>query len=236
MALKGVVRPSDAVKAVDRGFDAVWVSNHGGRQLETAPATVDVLSSVRAALGGAEAWAAAKAAEEEARAAFAAEEAAAKAAAKATPGTAASAIDRSVSRADSNVSSRAAKAAAAAAAAAAPTMAVSAKTGLPVEVIADGGVQRGTDILKLLALGPTASRWENRTCTACARAARPGCIRRWTFYGWSWSARWGCSGVGTVGELRERMARGGAGSTTRRERQRLSGRGRAREGIRGGLF
>ena len=61
VALKGVVRPSDAVKAVDRGFDAVWVSNHGGRQLETAPATVDVLSSVRAALGGAEEWAAAKA-------------------------------------------------------------------------------------------------------------------------------------------------------------------------------
>ena len=52
VALKGVVRPDDALRAVERGFDAVWVSNHGGRQMETAPATVDVLPSVREALGG----------------------------------------------------------------------------------------------------------------------------------------------------------------------------------------
>ena len=35
VALKGVVRPSDAVKAVDRGFDTVSVNNPGGRQPET---------------------------------------------------------------------------------------------------------------------------------------------------------------------------------------------------------
>ena len=57
VALKGVVRPDDALRAVERGFDAVWVSNHGGRQMETAPATVDVLPSVREALGGFRAWA-----------------------------------------------------------------------------------------------------------------------------------------------------------------------------------
>ena len=66
VALKGVVRPSDALKAVDRGFDAVWVSNHGGRQLETAPAPIDVLPSIRDAMGGVGAWHAAKTAEEDA--------------------------------------------------------------------------------------------------------------------------------------------------------------------------
>ena len=57
VALKGVVRPDDALRAVDCGFDAVWVSNHGGRQLETAPAPIDVLPSIRDALGGMRAWA-----------------------------------------------------------------------------------------------------------------------------------------------------------------------------------
>jgi len=36
LSLKGVVRPDDAVKALDHGFNSLWVSNHGGRQLETA--------------------------------------------------------------------------------------------------------------------------------------------------------------------------------------------------------
>jgi hypothetical protein len=51
-ALKGVVRPDDAMRAVEAGFDAIWVSNHGGRQLETAPAPIDVLPSIREALVG----------------------------------------------------------------------------------------------------------------------------------------------------------------------------------------
>jgi L-lactate dehydrogenase (cytochrome) len=50
-ALKGVVRPDDAVRAVGLGFSTIWVSNHGGRQLETAPATIDVLPSIRNAVG-----------------------------------------------------------------------------------------------------------------------------------------------------------------------------------------
>jgi isopentenyl diphosphate isomerase/L-lactate dehydrogenase-like FMN-dependent dehydrogenase len=33
------------------GFSAIWVSNHGGRQLETSPATIDVLPSIRDAVG-----------------------------------------------------------------------------------------------------------------------------------------------------------------------------------------
>ena len=51
IALKGVVRPDDAVRARDLGFDCVWVSNHGGRQLDTAPAPLDVLPAIREAVG-----------------------------------------------------------------------------------------------------------------------------------------------------------------------------------------
>ena len=50
-AVKGVCRPDDAVKAVETGFTTRWVSNHGARQLETSPATIDVLPSIRAAVG-----------------------------------------------------------------------------------------------------------------------------------------------------------------------------------------
>lgn len=38
--VKGVMRPDDAVKAVEAGCAAVWVSNHGGRLVDTTPAPV----------------------------------------------------------------------------------------------------------------------------------------------------------------------------------------------------
>lgn len=44
--VKGIVRPDDALRAVEHGADGVIVSNHGGRQLDTAPATVEVLPAV----------------------------------------------------------------------------------------------------------------------------------------------------------------------------------------------
>mmetsp|Transcript_102252 Transcript_102252/g.286677 ORF Transcript_102252/g.286677 Transcript_102252/m.286677 type:complete len:432 (-) Transcript_102252:51-1346(-) len=50
-APKGVVRPEDAKKAVEIGFSSIWISNHGARQLETSPATIDVLPSIREAVG-----------------------------------------------------------------------------------------------------------------------------------------------------------------------------------------
>ena len=53
IVIKGLVRPDDARRAVDAGAAAVIVSNHGGRQLDHAPATIDVLPSVVAAVGGA---------------------------------------------------------------------------------------------------------------------------------------------------------------------------------------
>jgi len=51
VALKGVARGGDAVRALETGFKSIWVSNHGGRQLEDAVATFDVLPEVRAAVG-----------------------------------------------------------------------------------------------------------------------------------------------------------------------------------------
>jgi 4-hydroxymandelate oxidase len=52
IVIKGVVRPDDAVQAVEAGAAAIIVSNHGGRQLDTSPATIDVLASVVAAVAG----------------------------------------------------------------------------------------------------------------------------------------------------------------------------------------
>ncbi len=49
--VKGIVRADDAVRAVDAGASGIIVSNHGGRQVDTAPATIDVLASITDAVG-----------------------------------------------------------------------------------------------------------------------------------------------------------------------------------------
>jgi L-lactate dehydrogenase (cytochrome) len=49
--LKGVIRPEEAVRAADAGLDGVIVSNHGGRQLDHLPATIDVLPEIVDAAG-----------------------------------------------------------------------------------------------------------------------------------------------------------------------------------------
>jgi len=46
LLLKGIVRPDDAIRAVDAGAAGIVVSNHGGRQLDGAPATIDVLPRI----------------------------------------------------------------------------------------------------------------------------------------------------------------------------------------------
>ncbi|WP_297732769.1 alpha-hydroxy acid oxidase [uncultured Maricaulis sp.] len=51
-AIKGIARPDDARRCLDAGADAVWISNHGGRQLDTAPATIDTLPDIVAAVRG----------------------------------------------------------------------------------------------------------------------------------------------------------------------------------------
>jgi len=52
MFVKGILEPEDAVRALDVGADGVVVSNHGGRQLDGAPASLDALPAVAAAVGG----------------------------------------------------------------------------------------------------------------------------------------------------------------------------------------
>jgi L-lactate dehydrogenase (cytochrome)/(S)-mandelate dehydrogenase len=52
LILKGVLHPQEARTAVDRGVDALIVSNHGGRQLDGAPATIDALPGIVEAVGG----------------------------------------------------------------------------------------------------------------------------------------------------------------------------------------
>jgi 4-hydroxymandelate oxidase len=52
VVVKGVLRADDAVTAVEAGAAAVYVSNHGGRQLDQAVATADALPEVAAAVAG----------------------------------------------------------------------------------------------------------------------------------------------------------------------------------------
>ena len=51
VVVKGVCRADDARRAAEHGAKAVVVSNHGGRQLDTAPATCDALPYVADAVG-----------------------------------------------------------------------------------------------------------------------------------------------------------------------------------------
>ncbi|HSE75769.1 MAG TPA: alpha-hydroxy acid oxidase [Dongiaceae bacterium] len=52
LILKGVLHPDEARMAVERGVDAIIVSNHGGRQLDGAAATLDALSGIVEAVAG----------------------------------------------------------------------------------------------------------------------------------------------------------------------------------------
>ena len=51
LIIKGVLDPEDARIAADHAVDAIVVSNHGGRQLDGAPASIDVLPSIVQAVG-----------------------------------------------------------------------------------------------------------------------------------------------------------------------------------------
>lgn len=46
IVVKGVMTKEEAAEALRHGVDGVWVSNHGGRQLDTLPATIEVLPEV----------------------------------------------------------------------------------------------------------------------------------------------------------------------------------------------
>lgn len=51
LAIKGIITPADAVRAQRIGASAVMISNHGGRQLDTAPAPIEMLPAIRDAVG-----------------------------------------------------------------------------------------------------------------------------------------------------------------------------------------
>jgi (S)-mandelate dehydrogenase len=53
LVIKGLMHPDDAREAVRHGIDGLVVSNHGGRQLDTAPSPLEVLPAIRAAVGDA---------------------------------------------------------------------------------------------------------------------------------------------------------------------------------------
>ncbi len=46
LIVKGILHPQDAEKAVSLGVDGLFVSNHGGRQIEALPAAIDVLPAI----------------------------------------------------------------------------------------------------------------------------------------------------------------------------------------------
>ena len=125
-ALKGVVRPDDAKRALEVGFSTIWVSNHGARQLETSPATIDVLPSIREAVG--------------------------------------------------------------------PN----------VEIIMDGGVQRGTDIAKALALGADSVGVGKPYLYGLAAGGTSGVIKALDILRVELDRAMGLLGVGTVDELKRR--------------------------------
>jgi glycolate oxidase len=52
LMLKGILSAEDATLAVEHGVDVVYVSNHGGRQLDHAPAAIEVLPEIAEAVGG----------------------------------------------------------------------------------------------------------------------------------------------------------------------------------------
>ncbi len=51
LIVKGITCAEDAIRVRDAGADAVYVSNHGGRQLDSVPAAIDLLPRIREALG-----------------------------------------------------------------------------------------------------------------------------------------------------------------------------------------
>jgi isopentenyl diphosphate isomerase/L-lactate dehydrogenase-like FMN-dependent dehydrogenase len=52
IGLKGIMTVRDAKRAVEEGVDIIWVSNHGGRQLDHTQASVDALPAIADAVAG----------------------------------------------------------------------------------------------------------------------------------------------------------------------------------------
>jgi isopentenyl diphosphate isomerase/L-lactate dehydrogenase-like FMN-dependent dehydrogenase len=52
LGLKGIMTARDAKRAVETGVEVIWVSNHGGRQLDQTQATIDALPAIVDAVAG----------------------------------------------------------------------------------------------------------------------------------------------------------------------------------------
>jgi len=50
--LKGIVHPDDAIRALDAGADGIWISNHGGRQIDRSVPTLEVLPTIANRIAG----------------------------------------------------------------------------------------------------------------------------------------------------------------------------------------
>jgi (S)-2-hydroxy-acid oxidase len=48
IVLKGIITPEEALTATQYPVDAIWISNHGARQLDTAPATIETVAAIKA--------------------------------------------------------------------------------------------------------------------------------------------------------------------------------------------
>ncbi len=51
LVIKGILHPDDARQALEAGVDGIVVSNHGARQLDRAPASLEALPAIRSAVG-----------------------------------------------------------------------------------------------------------------------------------------------------------------------------------------
>jgi (S)-mandelate dehydrogenase len=51
LVVKGILNPADALRAAEIGVDGIIVSNHGGRQLDRAPASLEALPAIHQAVG-----------------------------------------------------------------------------------------------------------------------------------------------------------------------------------------
>ena len=52
MVLKAVLHPDDAERAISLGIDGIFVSNHGGRQIDALPPSIDLLPGIAERVGG----------------------------------------------------------------------------------------------------------------------------------------------------------------------------------------
>ena len=51
LVVKGILHPEDAKRAVEIGLDGLFVSNHGGRQIEALPASIDAVPAIAREVG-----------------------------------------------------------------------------------------------------------------------------------------------------------------------------------------